>query len=58
MNWRINHADQPVVTAARSFGPTIKSESKVKKFFGGLAKCAAGDEKEVVLAAQSAYTFT
>jgi hypothetical protein len=33
----INHADQPVVTAARSFGPKIKSESQVKKFCGGLA---------------------
>ena len=54
----INNADQPVVTAARRFGPKIKSKSKVKKFFGGLAKRAAGDEKEVVLAAQSAYTFT
>jgi len=54
----INNADQAIVTAARSFGPQIKAKGKVKKFFGGLAKRAAGDEKEVVLAAQSAYTFT
>ena len=54
----INNTDQPIVTAARSFGPKIKAKGAVKKFFGGLAKRAEGDEKEVVLAAQSAYTFT
>jgi len=54
----INNTDQPIVTAARSFGPKIKAKGAVKKFFGGLAKRAEGDEREVVLAAQSAYTFT
>lgn len=54
----INNTDQPIVTAARSFGPQIKAKGAVKKFFGGLAKRAEGDEREVVLAAQSAYTFT
>ena len=54
----INNSDQAIVTAARSFGPTIKAKGKVKKFFGGLAKRAEGDEREVVLAAQSGYTFT
>ncbi|MGA7694466.1 MAG: hypothetical protein WCA76_05520 [Candidatus Sulfotelmatobacter sp.] len=54
----INNSDQAILTAARSFGPTIKAKGKVKKFFGGLAKRAEGDEREVVLAAQSAYTFT
>src|ERR1700728_333798 len=54
----INNADQPIVTAARSFGPKIKAKGAVKKFFGGLAKRAEGDEREVVLPAQSAYTFT
>jgi glucose/arabinose dehydrogenase len=54
----INNSDQSIVTAARSFGPKIKAKGAVKKFFGGLAKRAEGDEREVVLAAQSAYTFT
>jgi hypothetical protein len=54
----INNADQPIVTAARSFGPKIKVKGAVRKFFGGLAKRAEGDEREVALPAQSAYTFT
>jgi len=54
----VNNTDQPIVTAARAFGAKIKAKGKVKKFFGGLAKRAAGDEREVVLPAQSAYTFT
>ncbi len=54
----INNVDQPIVTAARSFGSKIKAKGKVKKFFGGLAKRAEGDEREVDLPAQSAYTFT
>lgn len=54
----INNTDQSIVTAARSFGPKIKAKGAVRKFFGGLAKRAEGDEREVVLPAQSAYTFT
>ncbi len=54
----INNVDQAIVTSARSFGPKIKAKGKVKKFLGGLAKRAEGDEREVDLAAQSAYTFT
>jgi hypothetical protein len=54
----INNTDQSIVTAARSFGPKIKAKGAVKKFFGGLAKRAEGDEREVILPAQSAYTFT
>jgi hypothetical protein len=54
----INNIDQAIVTAARSFGPKIRAKGKVRKFLGGLAKRAEGDETEVDLAAQSAYTFT
>ena len=54
----INNVDQPIVTAARSFGSQIKAKGAVKKFFGGLAKRAEGDEREVHLPAQSAYAFT
>lgn len=54
----VNNNDQAIVTSTRSFGSKIKAKGKVKRFFGGLAKRAEGDEKEVVLAAQSACTFT
>ena len=54
----INNVDQSIVTSARSFGPKIKAKGKVKKFLGGLAKRAEGDEREVDLPVQSAYTFT
>lgn len=54
----INGADQPIVTSARSFGSKIKAKGAVRKFFGGLAKRAEGDEREVKLASQSAYAFT
>jgi LysM repeat protein len=54
----INNTDQAIVTSARSFGPKIKAKGALKKFFGGLAKRAEGDEKEVILPAQSAYAFT
>jgi len=54
----INNVDQPIVTTARSFGSKVKAKGKVRKFFGGLAKRAEGDEREVDLPPQSAYTFT
>lgn len=54
----INGVDQAIVTSTRSFGAKIKAKGKVKKFLGGLAKRAEGDEREVVLSAQSACTFT
>jgi hypothetical protein len=54
----VNNVDQAIVTSARNFGPKIKAKGKVKKFFGGLAKRAEGDEREVDLPVQSAYAFT
>ena len=54
----INNVDQNIVTTPRSFGKPIKAKGKVKKFLGGLVKRAAGDEKQVTLAADSTYTFT
>ena len=47
-----------VVTSTRSFGPTIKGKNKVGKFMKGLVKRAAGQEHEVLLAEQSACSFT
>lgn len=54
----VNNTDQHIVTVPRSFGKPIQAKGKVKKFFGGLVKRAEGDEKEVVLPADSTYTFT
>ena len=53
----VNNVDQTIVTASRSFGAKIKGKG-VGKFFHGLAKRAEGDEREVVLPAQSSYSFT
>jgi cytoskeletal protein RodZ len=55
---KVNNANVHVATATRSFGPQIKGKNKVGKFFKGLAKRAEGDEREVVLAENSAYSFT
>jgi hypothetical protein len=54
----VNDADLAVSTSVRSFGPQIKGQNKVGKFFKGLAKRSVGDEREVVLDEQSAYSFT
>jgi hypothetical protein len=53
----VNNVDQTITTSSRGFGAKIKG-SGVHKFFGGLAKRASGDEREVVLPAQSSYAFT
>jgi hypothetical protein len=47
-----------LATSVRSFGPKIKGKNKVGKFMKGLVKRASGNEREVLLAQQSAYTFT
>ena len=54
----VDNADLTVATSVRSFGPPIKGKNKVGKFFKGLAKRAEGDEREVVLDDQTAYSFT
>lgn len=54
----VNNANLPVVTSLRSFGPQIKGKNKVGKFMKGLVKRASGEEREVLLAQQSAYNFT
>ncbi len=47
-----------LATSVRSFGPKIKGKNKVGKFMKGLVKRASGNEREVLLAQQSAYSFT
>jgi hypothetical protein len=54
----VNNVDLPLTTSIRVFGSPIKEKNKVGKFMAGLAKRAEGDEREVVLAKESAYTFT
>jgi hypothetical protein len=54
----VNNNDMSIVTSVRSFGPKIKGQNKVGRFMKGLLKRAAGDEREVLLADQSAYSFT
>jgi len=51
-------SDLRVLTATRSFGPNIKGKSKVGRFIKGAAKRALHEEREVLLAAQSSYSFT
>jgi hypothetical protein len=54
----VNGSDLTVVTATRSFGPNIKGKSKVGRFIKGVAKRAMHEEREVLLAAQTSYSFT
>jgi hypothetical protein len=50
--------DFDVLTAARSFGPAIQGKTKISRFMKGLAKRAEGQEHEVLLQEQTAFTFT
>jgi hypothetical protein len=54
----VNNSNLALATATRSFGPQIKGKNKVGKFMKGLFKRADGQEREVLLAEQSAYSFT
>ena len=47
-----------VASSTRSFEAKIKGKNKVGKFMKGLVKRASGNEREVVLAEQTAYSFT
>jgi hypothetical protein len=54
---KVNDTNLALATTVRSFGSPIKGKNKVGKFVKGLAKRAEGEEREVVLAEQSAYSF-
>lgn len=54
----VDKANLAVVTSTRSFGPNVKGKNKVGRFMKGLVKRASGNEREVLLAEQSAYSFT
>ena len=55
---RVDNANLGLATSVRSFGPKIKGKNKVGRFMKGLVKRASGEEREVLLAEQSAYSFT
>jgi len=55
---KVNGTNLALATSVRSFGSPIKGKNKVGKFVKGLAKRAEGEEREVVLTEQSAYSFT
>ena len=54
----VDNANLRLATSVRSFGSKIKGKNKVSRFMKGLAKRATGEEKEVLLAEQSACSFT
>jgi hypothetical protein len=54
----VDNANLRLATSVRSFGPKIKGKNKVGRFMKGLVKRASGEEREVLLADQSAYSFT
>lgn len=55
---RVDSGKLRLATSVRSFGPKIKGKNKVGKFMKGLVKRASGNEREVLLAQQSEYSFT
>jgi hypothetical protein len=55
---KLDNGSVSLATSARSFGPKIKGKNKVGRFMKGLVKRAAGEEKEVLLAEQSTYSFS
>lgn len=54
---KVRNREVEVSTSERSFGPTIKSKNKVARFMKGIGKRLDGEEREVLLAEQTAYTF-
>lgn len=55
---KLDNGSVGLATSVRSFGPKIKGKNKVGRFMKGLVKRASGEEREVLLAEQSAYSFT
>lgn len=55
---KVNRREVEVLTAVRSFGPTIQGKNKVGRFMKGIAKRMDGEENEVLLAEQTAYSFS
>jgi len=55
---KLDNSSLHLATSVRSFGPQIRGKNKVGKFMKGLVKRASGNEREVTLAQQSAYSFT
>jgi hypothetical protein len=55
---KLDNGSVGLTSSVRSFGPKIKGKNKVGRFMKGLVKRASGEEREVLLAEQSACSFT
>jgi hypothetical protein len=55
---KLDNGSVSLATSVRSFGPKVKGKNKVGRFMKGLVKRAAGEEREVLLAEQSTYSFS
>jgi hypothetical protein len=54
---KVKNHELAVLTSVRSFGPTINGKNKVGRFFKGIGKRVDGEEREVRLDDQTAYSF-
>jgi hypothetical protein len=54
---KVKSREIEVATEVRSFGPTIHGTNKVGRFMKGIAKRMDGQENDVLLAEQTAYSF-
>jgi len=54
----IKKHDLDVSTDVQGFGPVLQGKNKFTRFMKGIAKRAGGNEHEVFLEEQTAYTFT
>lgn len=54
---KVNHHELEVKTSVRSFGPNNQGKNKFSRFMKGIAKRIDGQEHEVLLEDQTAYTF-
>jgi hypothetical protein len=54
---KVKNHELAVITSVRSFGPTMSGKNKVGRFFKGIGKRVDGEEREVLLDDQTAYTF-
>ena len=54
---KVKNHEVAVLTSVRSFGPTMNGKNKVGRFLKGIGKRVDGEEREVLLDDQTAYTF-
>jgi len=54
---KVKNRELDVQTAVRAFGPNVQGINKVGRFMKGIVKRVDGEEREVLLEEQTAYTF-